>query len=79
DLGYEPVMVVGPYANELRGASNEKESVPQMLKGVSKLRNLGQGSVHFGEPMPLVTYLTQRVPEWRESLDRSAAIRPAWL
>ncbi|MGC6746125.1 hypothetical protein ACP0HM_25835 [Escherichia coli] len=31
-----------------------------MLRGLSKLRNLGQGYVNFGEPMPLMTYLNQR-------------------
>jgi glycerol-3-phosphate O-acyltransferase len=72
-------MEVGTYAKELRGATKEKESLPQMLKGLSKLRNLGQGYVNFGEPLPLMTYLNQHVPEWRESIDPIEAIRPAWL
>ncbi len=76
-IGYEHVMEVGTYAKELRGATKEKESLPQMLKGLSKLRNLGQGYVNFGEPMPLMTYLNQHVPEWRESIDPIEAIRPA--
>ena len=54
---------------ELRGATKEKESLPQMLRGLSKLRNLGQGYVNFGEPMPLMTYLNQHVPDWRESIE----------
>jgi glycerol-3-phosphate O-acyltransferase len=54
-IGYEHVMEVGTYAKELRGATKEKESLPQMLRGLSKLRNLGQGYVNFGEPMPLMT------------------------
>ncbi|VDZ87133.1 glycerol-3-phosphate acyltransferase [Lelliottia amnigena] len=78
-IGYEHVMEVGTYAKELRGATKEKESLPQMLRGLSKLRNLGQGYVNFGEPMPLMTYLNQHVPEWRESIDPIEAIRPAWL
>lgn len=41
----------------------KKESLPQMLRGLSKLRNLGQGYVNFGEPMPLMTYLNQHVPD----------------
>lgn len=57
-IGYEHVMEVGTYAKELRGATKEKESLPQMLRGLSKLRNLGQGYVNFGEPMPLMTYST---------------------
>ncbi|OAT15280.1 glycerol-3-phosphate acyltransferase [Buttiauxella noackiae ATCC 51607] len=78
-IGYEHVMEVGTYAKELRGATKEKESFMQMVRGLSKLRNLGQGYVNFGEPMPLMTFLNQRVPEWRDSIDPIEAIRPAWL
>ncbi|BDH47552.1 glycerol-3-phosphate acyltransferase [Salmonella enterica subsp. enterica serovar Choleraesuis] len=78
-IGYEHVMEVGTYAKELRGATKEKESLPQMLRGLSKLRNLGQGYVNFGEPLPLMTWLNQRVPEWRESIDPIETVRPAWL
>ncbi len=35
-------MEVGTYAKELRGATKEKESLPQMVRGLSKLRNPGQ-------------------------------------
>lgn len=35
-------MEVGTYAKELRGATKEKESLPQMVRGLSKLRNLGE-------------------------------------
>ncbi|XPE40603.1 hypothetical protein ACNKHK_26805 [Shigella flexneri] len=56
----------GHLRQRARGATKEKESLPQMLRGLSKLRNLGQGDVNFGEPMPLMTYLNQHVPEWRD-------------
>ncbi|MDU3719133.1 MAG: glycerol-3-phosphate 1-O-acyltransferase PlsB, partial [Klebsiella michiganensis] len=78
-IGYEHVMEVGTYAKELRGATKEKESLPQMLRGLSKLRNLGQGYVNFGEPLPLMAYLNQHVPDWRESIDPIEAVRPSWL
>ena len=78
-IGYEHVMEVGTYAKELRGATKEKENFAKMVSGLSKLRNLGQGYVNFGEPMPLMTYLNQHVPEWRDSIDPIEAIRPAWL
>ena len=78
-IGYEHVMEVGTYAEELRGATKEKENFAKMVSGLSKLRNLGQGYVNFGEPMPLMTYLNQHVPEWRDSIDPIEAIRPAWL
>ena len=29
--------------------------------------------------MPLMTYLNQHVPDWRESIDPIEAVRPAWL
>jgi glycerol-3-phosphate O-acyltransferase len=78
-IGYEHVMEVGTYAKELRGATKEKEGFAQMVRGLSKLRNLGQGYVNFGEPIPLMNYLNHRVPEWRESIDPIEAVRPAWL
>ncbi|EOC0264413.1 glycerol-3-phosphate 1-O-acyltransferase PlsB [Cronobacter dublinensis] len=78
-IGYEHVMEVGTYAKELRGATKEKESLLQMLRGLSKLRNLGQGYVNFGEPLPLIAFLNQHVPEWRDAIDPIEAVRPAWL
>ncbi|PXV76971.1 glycerol-3-phosphate acyltransferase [Pantoea sp. PNA 14-12] len=78
-IGYEHVMEVGTYAKELRGAAKEKEGFMQMVRGLRKLRNLGQGYVNFGEPLPLINYLNKRVPEWRESIDPIEAQRPGWL
>ncbi|AXF78123.1 glycerol-3-phosphate 1-O-acyltransferase PlsB [Erwinia tracheiphila] len=78
-IGYEHVMEVSTYAKELRGATKEKEGFMQMVRGLRKLRNLGQGYVNFGEPLPLVSYLNRQVPEWREAIDPLEAQRPAWL
>ncbi|WLS81014.1 glycerol-3-phosphate 1-O-acyltransferase PlsB [Erwinia pyri] len=78
-IGYEHVMEVGTYAKELRGATKEKEGFMSMVRGLRKLRNLGQGYVNFGEPLPLVAYLNKHVPEWREAIDPIEAQRPAWL
>ena len=78
-IGYEHVMEVGTYAKELRGAAKEKEGFMQMVRGLRKLRNLGQGYVNFGEPLPLMNYLNKRVPEWRDSIDPIEAQRPGWL
>lgn len=78
-IGYEHVMEVGTYAKELRGATKEKESLLQMLRGLSKLRNLGQGYVNFGEPISLMNCLNQLVPHWREDIDPIEAVRPTWL
>ncbi|WP_075182883.1 glycerol-3-phosphate 1-O-acyltransferase PlsB [Pantoea sp. 1.19] len=78
-IGYEHVMEVGTYAKELRGATKEKESFLQMVRGLSKLRHLGQGYVNFGEPLSLNNYLSQHVPDWRDAIDPLEASRPAWL
>ncbi len=42
-IGYEHVMEVGTYAKELRGATKEKESLPQMVRGLSKAAQPGPG------------------------------------
>ncbi|MDR0805265.1 MAG: glycerol-3-phosphate 1-O-acyltransferase PlsB [Enterobacteriaceae bacterium] len=78
-IGYEHVMEVGTYANELRGATKEKENLWQVVRTMRKLRNLGMGYVNFGEPIPLMTYLNQNVPNWRESIDPIETPRPNWL
>ena len=78
-IGYEHVMEVGTYAKELRGAAKEKENFFQMVRGLRKLRNLGQGYVNFGEPLPLMNYLNKNVPEWREAIDPIEPQRPAWM
>ncbi len=78
-IGYEHVMEVGTYAKELRGAAKEKENFLQMVRGLRKLRNLGQGYVNFGEPLPLMNYLNKNVPEWREAIDPIEPQRPAWM
>lgn len=78
-IGYEHVMEVSTYAKELRGASKEKESLLQMVRGLRKLRNLGQSYVNFGDPLSLTAYLKQHVPKWRESIDPIEAQRPSWM
>ncbi|QTF10087.1 glycerol-3-phosphate 1-O-acyltransferase PlsB [Brenneria izadpanahii] len=78
-VGYEHVMEVGTYAKELRGATKEKEGFMQMVRGLRKLRNLGQGYVNFGDPLPLTAYLNQHVPQWRDAIDPIEAQRPSWL
>ncbi|WJV54418.1 glycerol-3-phosphate 1-O-acyltransferase PlsB [Pectobacteriaceae bacterium CE90] len=78
-IGYEHVMEVATYARELRGATKEKEGFIQMVRGLRKLRNLGQGYVNFGEPLPLMTYLNSHVPQWREAIDPIEVQRPSWL
>lgn len=75
-IGYEHVLEVDTYAKELRGAAKEKENAGLVLRVIKKLRNLGQGFVNFGEPIPLNNYLNQHFPEWKEQAHES---RPKWL
>ncbi|PSW19326.1 glycerol-3-phosphate 1-O-acyltransferase [Photobacterium sanctipauli] len=78
-IGYEHVMEVATYAKELRGKRKEKENVGQVLRTLRKLRNLGQGYVNFGEPIPLNHYLNEHVPEWHKDIDPIEPQRPNWL
>ncbi|PLK59148.1 glycerol-3-phosphate 1-O-acyltransferase [Candidatus Palibaumannia cicadellinicola] len=81
-VGYEHVMEVATYAKELYGAVKEKEGFIQMVCGFRQLRHLGLGYVNFGEPLSLVTWLNQQVPQWRENLDPipiEATHKPDWL
>ncbi|MDX1302701.1 glycerol-3-phosphate 1-O-acyltransferase PlsB [Photobacterium sp.] len=78
-IGYEHVMEVATYANELRGKRKEKENIGQVLRTLRKLRNLGQGYVNFGEPIPLNQYLNDFVPEWHKDIDPIEPQKPAWM
>jgi glycerol-3-phosphate O-acyltransferase len=78
-IGYEHVMEVATYAKELRGAEKERENLLQVIRSMRKLRNLGQGYVNFGEPIPLTAYLNKHVPQWRDVIDPIETPRPSWL
>lgn len=78
-IGYEHVLEVATYANELRGAAKKKENLWQTLKAFFRLKKLGLGYVNFGQPIPLNQFLSQNVPDWREAIDSSNNSRPKWL
>lgn len=78
-VGYEHVMEVATYTKELRGATKKKEGLLQMLGGLRKLHNLGQSYINFGDPLPLSTWLSQQVPQWRDFIDPTRYQRPGWL
>lgn len=77
-IGYEHVLEVDTYANELRGATKEKESAGLVLKVIKKLRNLGKAYVNFGEPISLNQYLNKNFPEWKNSEENSEG-NALWL
>ena len=80
-LGYEHVMEVATYLKELKGKNKEKESLFQVLKSVTKLKNFGQGFVTFGSPIDLKAYMDDHVDDWQRSVTRGAEEpeRPSWL
>ena len=78
-IGYEHVLEVATYANELRGAKKEKESLWRTIKAFLKLKKLGFGYVNFGDPIPLNQFLNQQIPDWRDAIDLTGTQRPSWL
>ena len=78
-IGYEHVLEVATYANELRGAKKEKESLWRTIKAFFKLKKLGFGYVNFGQPIPLNQFLNQHIPDWRDEIEPTGSQRPNWL
>lgn len=78
-IGYENVMEVKSYLNELKGSKKKKESNLQVFTAIKKLRNYGHGYVNFGEPIQLNQFLESHVPNWRECRDAEPEKKPAWL
>ncbi|MCX8665246.1 MULTISPECIES: glycerol-3-phosphate 1-O-acyltransferase PlsB [unclassified Gilliamella] len=78
-IGYEHVLEVATYANELRGAKKEKESLWITIKAFFKLKKLGFGYVNFGQPIPLNQFLNQHIPDWRNAIEPTGSQRPSWL
>ncbi|MEC9428484.1 MAG: glycerol-3-phosphate 1-O-acyltransferase PlsB, partial [Pseudomonadota bacterium] len=56
-IGYENVMEVKSYLNELKGSKKKKESNLQVFSAIRKLKNYGHGYVNFGEPIALNQFL----------------------
>lgn len=78
-LGYEKVMEVNAYMDELEGAKKEKESAWNLLNIYKRFRYYGRGYVTFGEPITLPTFLREHVPNWRNSIQENGLARPEWL
>ncbi|UDG81569.1 Glycerol-3-phosphate acyltransferase [Candidatus Profftia lariciata] len=78
-IGYEHIIEVETYTKERSGVIKKKENIMQIFKGLSKLRNLGQSYVNFGQPIIINNWLTKNVPEWRQSIDLINVQRPRWL
>ena len=78
-IGYEHVMEVGTYYEELSGNKKKKESLTGVFNAIKKLRNYGKGFVSFGEPINLNHYLNEQVPDWKNDIDAYSTKKPSWL
>lgn len=78
-IGYEHVMEVGTYHKELSGSEKKSESVLGVFKAIKSLRNYGKGYVNFGEPININKFLTDEVPDWKESINPIEPQKPKWL
>jgi len=78
-IGYENVMEVKSYLNELKGSRKEKESSLQIFSAIRKLKNYGHGFVNFGEPILLNQFLDRAVPQWRDPIYADSEKKPSWL
>ncbi|NCP65101.1 MAG: glycerol-3-phosphate 1-O-acyltransferase PlsB [Paraglaciecola sp.] len=78
-IGYEHVMEVSSYLQELTGAAKKKESIFHIFSAIRKLKNYGYGFLNFGEPINLSNYLDSKVPTWRELHEAEPDKKPQWL
>ncbi|KKO48533.1 glycerol-3-phosphate acyltransferase [Arsukibacterium sp. MJ3] len=78
-LGYEHVMEVNTYVNELQGSGKKKESISGVFKAIRNLRDYGYGYVNFGQPIYLNQYLTQQVSDWKTGINPLEVQKPNWL
>ncbi|WP_426369535.1 glycerol-3-phosphate 1-O-acyltransferase PlsB [Pseudocolwellia sp. HL-MZ7] len=78
-IGYEHVMEVGTYHKELSGSEKKSESFLGVFKAIKNLRNYGKGYVNFGEPININKFLTDEVPDWKQSINPIDPQKPKWL
>jgi len=78
-IGYEHVMEVGTYHKELSGSEKKSESFLGVFKAIKNLRNYGKGYVNFGEPINVNKFLTDEVPDWKQSINPIDPQKPKWL
>lgn len=76
-IGYEKVFEDRTYLKELSGFKKEKENLWTLVKSLKNLKNFGEVSLNFAEPIHLDQFLTDRAPNWA-SEDHSQQ-RPEWL
>ncbi|WP_348761536.1 glycerol-3-phosphate 1-O-acyltransferase PlsB [uncultured Salinisphaera sp.] len=82
-IGYDRVMEVKGYFDELRGTRVKKgETMGDLVRGSTKVlsRKYGRVFVSFGEPIELQAFADDHLPEWRSRMSElSLDARPKWL
>jgi glycerol-3-phosphate O-acyltransferase len=82
-IGYDRVMEVHSYFDELRGMRPKKgESVRGLMRGGRKVfeRKYGRAYVAFGEPVALDRFADAVYPDWRKQpVPEAEGERPAWF
>ncbi|MGO4892195.1 glycerol-3-phosphate 1-O-acyltransferase PlsB [Flavobacterium sp. W21_SRS_FM6] len=78
-IGYEHVMEVSSYLQELTGSAKKKESIFHIFSAIRKLKNYGYGYLNFGDPINLSNYLDKNVTNWRELQQAEPDKKPQWL
>lgn len=78
-IGYEKLIELPSYVDELSGRPKQKESVWGLIKSLGALRRRwGCVYVNVGDPIPLNEVLDEHQPDWREH-NGDPERRPAWL
>lgn len=82
-IGYDRVMEVNKYFDELRGTRPKKgESMGDLVRGSTQVlkRKYGRVFVSFGAPIELQAYADAHLPGWREKMaDPDVDARAKWM
>lgn len=79
-IGYEKIIELPSYVNELSGKPKEKESIGGLFKSLGALRHRwGKVYVNVGDPISLDELLSEHEPVWRSEMAGEYERRPRWL
>jgi len=74
-INYDKIVEGETYERELSGTKKQKESVLQLIQsGLSILkRSFGKVYISIGTPLPLDSYLDEKMPGWKDSSESKNA------
>ena len=78
-IGYEHVMEVDTYHQELSGHKKKGESIFGVIRAIKNLRDYGRGYVNFGKPINVNQFLNQHEPTWKNDITSLNQQKPQWL